>query len=60
MAATAVAAARAMAVARIATRHVLLVAGLFGGFQALMPRLGWGLGTLVGEQVGDRLARVDH
>ena len=37
MDATAVSAARGLAVPKIRARHVLLVALFFGGFQALMP-----------------------
>ena len=45
MDATAVAAARGMAASTLRLRHVLLVAGFFGGFQALMPLLGWLIGA---------------
>jgi manganese efflux pump family protein len=45
MDATAVAATRGMAVSRVTMKHALLVAGFFGGFQALMPLLGWLLGA---------------
>jgi putative Mn2+ efflux pump MntP len=48
MDATAVSAARGLALRRITPRHLLLVALFFGGFQALMPLLGWFLGTRVG------------
>lgn len=51
MDATAVSAARGLAVPAIEARHVLLVAGFFGGFQALMPVIGWLLGTTVGPFV---------
>ena len=51
MDATAVAAARGLAVPRILPRHVVLVATLFGGFQALMPLLGWLLGSAIGPTV---------
>lgn len=51
MDATAVAAARGIATPKILPRHVLLVAGFFGGFQAFMPLLGWFLGTRVGPLV---------
>lgn len=53
MDATAVAAARGLTARRITTRDVLLVAGLFGGFQALMPLLGWWLGLRLGPLVQD-------
>lgn len=56
MDATAVAAARGMAVSRIRTRHVLLIALFFGGSQALMPLLGW----LVGSRIGPWVAAWDH
>lgn len=56
MDAMAVAAARGLAVKRIQLRHVLLVGGFFGGFQALMPLFGW----LLGSQVGSAIAAWDH
>lgn len=56
MDAMAVAAARGMATPRVHPRHALLVALLFGGFQALMPMLGWALGSRIGPSV----ARWDH
>jgi putative Mn2+ efflux pump MntP len=56
MDATAVSAARGMAVSRLRIRHVLLVAGFFGGFQALMPLLGW----FAGARVGPLVAAWDH
>lgn len=49
MDATAVAAARGVAVDRLRLVHVLRVALLFGGFQALMPLLGWLLGARFGR-----------
>jgi putative Mn2+ efflux pump MntP len=51
MDATAVCAARGCAAQRIRAQHVLLVALFFGGFQALMPLLGWMLGRGVGPLV---------
>jgi manganese efflux pump family protein len=48
MDATAVAAALGLAAKRIRVRDVAGVAGLFGGFQALMPMLGWGVGHYAG------------
>ena len=51
MDATAVAAARGLATPVITARHVALVAGFFGGFQALMPLIGWYLGAQVGPGV---------
>ncbi len=56
MDATAVAAARGMTARQVRFQHVLLVAVLFGGFQALMPLLGYGLGTWIGPLV----AAWDH
>jgi manganese efflux pump family protein len=56
MDATAVAAARGLSARRILPQHVVLVALLFGGFQALMPLLGW----LVGSHVGPIIERFDH
>ncbi|HEX2734806.1 MAG TPA: manganese efflux pump MntP family protein [Polyangiaceae bacterium] len=51
--ATAVAAAQGLSARRIDAKGVLRLAGLFGGFQALMPFIGW----LVGNQVGPFVAR---
>ena len=56
MDATAVAAARGLAVPRVLPRHVVMVAALFGGSQALMPLLGW----LVGSVVGPTVQAWDH
>jgi putative Mn2+ efflux pump MntP len=56
MDAMAVAAARGLLVKQIRTRHVLLVAVFFGGFQALMPLFGW----LLGSRVGSAIAAWDH
>ena len=56
MDATAVAGTRGMAVARVRARHVWLVAGLFGGFQAAMPVLGW----VIGARVGPFFQAWDH
>lgn len=56
MDATAVAAARGLAASRLRARHALTVALLFGGFQALMPILGWALGDWLGPWV----AAWDH
>ena len=51
MDATAVAAARGLSVPVVRLRHTLLVALFFGGFQALMPLLGWALGSRIGPVV---------
>jgi manganese efflux pump family protein len=56
MDATAVAAARGLATPRVRARHVLLVAGLFGGFQTLMPAIGW----VVGRRLGPLIETWDH
>jgi manganese efflux pump family protein len=56
MDATAVAAARGIAATRIRPQHVLLVAILFGGFQALMPLLGY----VLGRELGPYIERFDH
>ena len=51
MDATAVSAARGLAAPQIRPRHVLLVSTFFGGFQALMPLVGWALGSTFGSLV---------
>jgi manganese efflux pump family protein len=56
MDATAVSAARGLAVPRVRPRHALLVAVFFGGFQALMPVIGW----LVGSRIGPLVEAWDH
>ncbi|MGV3620253.1 MAG: manganese efflux pump MntP family protein [Archangium sp.] len=56
MDATAAASARGMAAKRVLARDVVLVAVLFGGFQALMPLIGW----FVGERFGSVVAAWDH
>lgn len=56
MDAMAVSAARGLAVRQIRARHVALVAGFFGGFQAFMPLLGY----LLGHSVGKLIAAWDH
>jgi putative Mn2+ efflux pump MntP len=60
MDATAVAAARGLATPRIEGRHVAVVALFFGGFQALMPLVGWAMGTFVGDRIGAMVERFDH
>lgn len=49
--ATAASATRGLATPRILPRHVFLVVVFFGGFQALMPLIGWGVGSWVGPLV---------
>ena len=56
MDATAVSAARGLATPRILPKHVVLVAAFFGGFQALMPILGW----FIGSRVGPLVSAWDH
>ncbi|MCX5741516.1 MAG: manganese efflux pump MntP family protein [Proteobacteria bacterium] len=56
MDATAAAAARGSVVSRLRLTEVLLVALVFGGFQAGMPLIGW----VVGAQLGDIVERWDH
>ncbi|HVY28284.1 MAG TPA: manganese efflux pump MntP family protein [Polyangiaceae bacterium] len=51
MDAMAVSAARGLSVGQIRARHVALVAGFFGGFQALMPLVGFLLGASVGKLI---------
>lgn len=51
MDAAAVSAARGVATPTVRARHVALVAGCFGGAQALMPVLGWAVGVAVGGTV---------
>jgi manganese efflux pump family protein len=51
MDATAVSAAKGLAVPRVLPRHVALVAVFFGGSQALMPLVGWGVGARLGPFV---------
>jgi len=52
MDATAVAAARGLACTRVRLRHVLIVAGFFGGFQALMPLIGFLIGAKLDAVLG--------
>jgi putative Mn2+ efflux pump MntP len=56
MDAAAVSAARGLLLTHIQLRHVVLVALFFGGFQALMPALGYALGASVGRWI----AAWDH
>jgi putative Mn2+ efflux pump MntP len=51
MDAAAVAAARGLLLARIQLRHVVFTSLFFGGFQALMPMLGYVLGASVGRWI---------
>lgn len=56
MDATAVSAARGLTTPQILPRHVVRVAVFFGGFQALMPLIGW----VVGSRVGPLVEAWDH
>ncbi len=56
MDAAAVSAARGLAAKVVRARDVVMVAGLFGGFQAAMPVLGW----LLGSWLGPAVAEWDH
>jgi len=56
MDAAAVSAARGLATPKLQTRHPVLVALFFGGFQALMPLLGW----MLGQRLGPIVAAWDH
>jgi manganese efflux pump family protein len=56
MDAAAVSASRGLAAPKLLARHVLLVAGFFGGFQALMPLVGW----LIGVRLGPFVQAWDH
>ena len=56
MDAMAVAAARGLAAGRIRVRDVALVAGTFGGMQAVMPLFGW----LLADRFGNLVERWDH
>jgi putative Mn2+ efflux pump MntP len=56
MDAAAVSAARGLATPKLLPKHVLLVAGFFGGFQALMPLVGW----LLGSRIGPLIQAWDH
>lgn len=56
MDAMAVSVTRGLAVERVLPRHIASVALFFGGFQALMPLLGW----LLGARFGESLSAWDH
>jgi putative Mn2+ efflux pump MntP len=56
MDAIAVSAARGASVDELRGRDIALVAGLFGGFHALMPTVGW----LAGSQLGAFMETWDH
>lgn len=56
MDATAVAASRGLVAPRVTGRDALRIGFVFGGFQAAMPAIGWGLGA----GLGDTIQAVDH
>lgn len=56
MDAFAVAICKGLGMSRINWRHAAVIALFFGGFQALMPLVGWALGT----QFADLITPVDH
>lgn len=56
MDAFAVAVCKGLAMKRVNYRHALVIALMFGGFQALMPLVGWALGT----QFEQYITPVDH
>lgn len=56
MDACAVSICKGLSVGRLQIRHCLLCGLYFGGFQALMPLLGW----LLGVQFQSLITRVDH
>jgi len=56
MDAMAVAAARGLSVRQLLPRHAVLVAAFFGGFQALMPLVGW----IIGRSMGAAIEAWDH
>ena len=56
MDAAAVSAARGFNTPRLRVRHAVMVAVFFGGFQALMPLIGW----VIGARVGPLVAAWDH
>lgn len=51
MDATAVAGARGLAAKRVRIRDASLIALFFGGFQAAMPAIGWGLGEVFAARI---------
>lgn len=56
MDAFAVAVCKGLGMSRVNWRHAFLIALFFGGFQALMPLVGWALGT----QFAALITPVDH
>lgn len=56
MDAFAVSLCRGLCMRKINYKHALIIAGLFGGFQAAMPLLGW----LLGSQFEKYIVDIDH
>ena len=56
MDAFAVSVCKGLAMQKITVKHTVIVGAWFGGFQALMPALGY----LLGVQFQDRITAVDH
>ena len=56
MDAFAVAVCKGLSTQRLCPRHYLIVGTWFGGFQALMPTLGW----LLGSTFAEHITRFDH
>lgn len=56
MDATAVSIGKGLTLKQIKPQHVVLTGGWFGGFQALMPLIGYGLGI----SFSDIVASIDH
>ncbi len=56
MDAFAVAVCKGLAIGKIQWKHVVIVGLWFGGFQALMPLIGW----LLGSSFAEYIAAVDH
>ena len=56
MDAFAVSVCKGLAVPKIGKRHVMTVGMYFGGFQALMPLIGW----LLGRQFEELIKSIDH
>ena len=56
MDAFAVAICKGLAMRQVNKKQCLTIAAFFGGFQALMPFLGW----LLGSQFADKISAIDH
>ena len=56
MDAFAVSVCKGLSVSKVCPRHVLCVGAYFGGFQMVMPLLGY----LLGSQFSHLISRVDH